>query len=293
MLLKRINAVVFVLILGLSLMGASLPMFAQTEEVVARVNGVEITMSQFVEAMEEQFGTAVLEQLIIHELISQKQAETGVTVSDEHFAEVYNNFLNQIGGPDYLPYFLYQYGISEEQLLAELREAVLINELALSEIEATPDGVAAWFEENRSLYDRQETVTASHILVGTQEEAEALLAELEGGANFATLAQQHSLDTGSAARGGHLGEFGRGQMVEPFENAAFALGVGEMGIAESQYGWHIILVTGRTQAVPAVLDEIYSEVERDYKRSLAPTATEYLQKLESAAEIEIVRERYQ
>lgn len=66
-----------------------------------------------------------------------------------------------------------------------------------------------------------------------------------------------------------------------------------MGIAESQYGWHIILVTGRTQAVPAVLDEIYSEVERDYKRSLAPTATEYLQKLESAAEIEIVRERYQ
>ena len=89
-----------------------------------------------------------------------------------------------------------------------------------------------------------------------------------------------------------MGQITRGVTVEPFENMAFSLGVGEMGIVESQYGWHVILVTGRSAAQAAVRDEISSEVESDYKASLAPTFTEYLQQLKSAAEIEIVRERY-
>lgn len=290
--MKRINAVVFILVVSLALMGSALPMLAQTEEIVARVNGVEITLSQFMESLEEQFGAVVLQHLIRQELLAQKQAETGITVSDEYFAEVYANFVNQIGGPEYLTYFLMQYGITEEQLKEELRETVLLNELALAEIEVDPEEVAAWFEENRFRYDRQESVTASHILVDIQEEAEALLAELQAGADFATLAEEHSLDPATALRGGHLGQVTRGVTVEPFENTAFSLGVGEMGIVETEFGWHIVLVTGRTEAQPAVLEEIYADVERDYKRTLAPSAAEYLRQLEGAAEIEILRERY-
>jgi foldase protein PrsA len=292
LLLKKLNAVVFVIILGLAVLGSALPMFAQNDEIVARVNGVEITMSQFIEELEKQYGPAVLEQLIMDELVAQKQAALGITISDEYFTEKYAEFINQIGGPEYLMYLLFQYGITEAQLQEELRYSLLVNEMILSEIEADQAEVAAWFEENRARYDKQEAVTASHILVQTQEEAEAILAELEGGADFAALAQERSLDPGSASQGGNLGQITRGVTVEPFENMAFSLGVGEMGIVESQYGWHVILVTGRSAAQAAVLDEIYSEVESDYKASLAPTFTEYLQQLKSAAEIEIVRERY-
>jgi len=286
-LLKRINAAVFVLILTVALVGTSLPLFAQAEEIIARVNGVEITVSQFMEALEAKYGEAVLEELIINEVLAQKQAELGI--DDAYLAKVYDDFVARIGGPDYLVYLLYQYGITEEQL----KKVLLIDEMVLYEIEADPEAVKAWFEENRAQYDREETVTASHILVDSREKAEELLAQLQDGADFAALAREHSLDTGSAVRGGQLGEFGRGVMVEPFEATAFSLGVGEMGIAESQFGWHIIWVTGRTEAVPAVLDEIYTTVEKDYKRSVAPSTSAYLQQLEDAAQIEILRERYQ
>lgn len=292
-LVKRINGVVFVLILGLVLVGTALPMNAQEDNIVARVNGVDITLEQFVEALEEQYGFAVLEQLIIDQLISQKVASTGVSVSDEDFAVLYEQFVQEMGGPEYMAYFLYQYGITEEQLKEELMGSMLLSELAMSEIEVNTDDITAWFEEHRYYYDRPETVTASHILVDSQEEAERLLAELESGADFAALAQQYSLDPGTAANGGYLGPIERGVTVEPFENMAFSLNVNEMGIAESQYGWHIILVSERTDSKAAVLADIYDVVEADYKRSLAPTAAEYLMQLEQEATIEILRERYQ
>lgn len=289
---KFVNGVVFVLILGLAFFSTATPLWAQESNVVARVNGVEITMEEFVDALEAQYGLVVLEQLIIDQLINQKQAETGITISDEDFAAVYGQFIQEMGGPEALIYFLYQYGITEEQLQDELRSHLLLAELAMSEIEVTAEEVSAWFENNRERYDQPETVTVSHILVETQEEAEALLAELNNGADFAVLAMEHSLDPGTAANGGWLGPVPRGYTVEPFENMAFSLDINEMGIIESQFGWHIILVSDRTEEKAADLEEIFDKVESDYKRSIAPAPVEYLRQLESAAEIEIVHERY-
>ncbi len=104
-----------------------------------------------------------------------------------------------------------------------------------------------------------ESVQASHILLmyagsarssatRSKEEAQAQIGqiktELEGGGDFAALARQHS-DCGSAAAGGDLGSFGRGQMVKPFEDAVFALTVGDTSdIVETEFGYHIIHRTG-------------------------------------------------
>lgn len=289
---KFVNGTVFVLILGLALLSSAAPLWAQESNVVARVNGVEITMDEFIDALEAQYGVVVLEQLIIDQLISQKQVETGVTISDEEFSLVYEQLIQEMGGPEALFYFLYQYGITEDQLKDELRSNLLLAELAISEIDVTKEEVAAWFESNRQRYDQPETVTVSHILVETQEEAESLLAELQNGADFAALAMKHSLDPGTAANGGWLGPVPRGYTVEPFENMAFSLGINEYGIVETSFGWHIILVSDRTEGKAADLEEIFDKVEADYKRSIAPAPVEYLRQLESAAEIEIVRERY-
>lgn len=83
-------------------------------------------------------------------------------------------------------------------------------------------------------------VKASHILVPTQTDANVLLAQINEGTDFGLAARLNS-KCPSSANGGDLGFFGRGQMVKPFEDAAFSLGVGETSKPiQTQFGWHLI-----------------------------------------------------
>lgn len=102
--------------------------------------------------------------------------------------------------------------------------------------------------EAQKIYDQeigkspqQEEIRARHILVKTKEEADKIAEGLKKGDDFAKVATELSIDTGSGAQGGDLGFFERGQMVKPFEDAAFALKPGEVSApVESQFGFHII-----------------------------------------------------
>jgi peptidyl-prolyl cis-trans isomerase C len=112
-------------------------------------------------------------------------------------------------------------------------------------------------------------VKARHILVKSKEEAEAIIKQLDGGADFEKLANEHTTDPSGKATGGDLGYFGPGQMVPEFEKAAFALEVGAYTKepVQSQFGWHIIKVEDkRAQPAPAfdqVKDQIKSAVLRE------------------------------
>jgi len=88
-------------------------------------------------------------------------------------------------------------------------------------------------------------VRASHILVKTEEEANKLYEEIQGGADFAQLAEEHSLCP-SKRDGGDLKFFGKGMMVKPFEDAAFSMEVGEVSKpVQTQFGWHLIKLTDK------------------------------------------------
>lgn len=120
-------------------------------------------------------------------------------------------------------------------------------------------------------FEMEEAVKVRHILVaGTNEEArnkaQALHQQLVQGADFAELAKQESADKGSGARGGDLGFFARGKMVEPFEQAAFGLKKGELsGVVETQFGFHILRLDDRRPAglrpFAEVRDELIAEVQ--------------------------------
>ncbi|WP_141701172.1 peptidylprolyl isomerase [Methyloceanibacter methanicus] len=119
------------------------------------------------------------------------------------------------------------------------------------------------FEENISKVKPEQEISARHILVDTEEEAKDVKAQLEGGADFAKLATEKSKDKN--AEGGSLGFFSRGQMLKPFEDAAFALDVGEISEpVKTSFGWHIIEVQEkRTQELPSfedVKDPIISQL---------------------------------
>jgi len=161
----------------------------------------------------------------------------------------------------------------ELRLPAQRRIAyLLVDEVRLrSEITVPEAELRAAYEERRDEFTRPEQVRARHVLVRTGqksvEEARAVLAEarrrIEGGEDFGAVARELSEDPGSAARGGDLGWFGRGQMVPPFEEAAFSAADGELvGPVESDFGVHLLEVTGRRPAGQAPFEEVRGQIEQ-------------------------------
>ena len=143
-----------------------------------------------------------------------------------------------------------------------------------------------------------EAMRASHILLkadtpeakaAAKTKAGDLLTQIKGGADFAALAKQHSND-GSAPNGGDLGFFPRGQMVKPFEEAAFALKAGEISpIVETEFGYHIIKGAehrdARTVPLAEVSDRIAQALRQQKQQALAQ---EYVQSLKTKGKVEIL-----
>ena len=125
---------------------------------------------------------------------------------------------------------------------------------------------------------------ASHILVATEEEAMALIVELEDGADFAELAKEHSTGP-SGANGGQLGWFGAGMMVPPFEQAVVGMKVGDISApVQTQFGWHVIILNEtRDQSAPA-LDEVRADLVEELRQSALATIIE-----DSTAAANVVR----
>ncbi len=148
------------------------------------------------------------------------------------------------------------------------------------------DEIADYYAMHQEAFRRQERVNARHILFKVSQgaapeqeaeirtKAENVLAELRGGADFAMLARRHSEDTATAEKGGDLGSFPRGQMVKPFEEAAFALPVGEISDpVRTPFGYHIIRVGDKIEAgvkpLVEVRQDVISKVQEEKARKAA------------------------
>ena len=151
-----------------------------------------------------------------------------------------------------------------QRRMAFLQERALHSELIDKDV-----GAKITDEEVRARYDKQMAATppvnevkARHILVKTKEEAEAIIKELDGGADFQKLANEHTTDPSGKTSGGDLGYFAPGQMVPEFETAAFALNVGQYTKepVQSQFGWHVILIEDKRAQQPPAFDTVKDEV---------------------------------
>ena len=146
-------------------------------------------------------------------------------------------------------------------------EYVVLSAEALSRQDPPSEAeIKAAYDSRANQFRVEEQRRASHILVKTKDEAEKILQELKKvPARFAELAKKHSQDSGSAEKGGDLGWFGRGMMVKPFEDAVFKLGQNEMQVVESEFGHHVIRLTG----VQAGKTRPYEEVKKELADELA------------------------
>ncbi|MBE0636011.1 peptidylprolyl isomerase [Candidatus Bipolaricaulota bacterium] len=197
-----------------------------------------------------------------------------------------------------LSLYLDQQGQNLESFKASVKEYIANQLLAMEvqhavagEFDITDEQIEAYFVENESEYSISEQIRASHILVETREEAEQIVADLANGAEFAELARELSTDPGSGANGGDLNWFGRGAMVAPFEEAAFALEVGELSdIVETDYGFHVILLTDHQAASVPELTDVIDQVREDLEGELIyERAVEWYTGVLATAQFDIAR----
>jgi len=141
-----------------------------------------------------------------------------------------------------------------------LRRAYFAEKIAAG---VTPEALQAAYDKFVASFQGQEEVHARHILVATEDEARAIKAELEGGKDFAELAKEKSTDPSAQQNGGDLGFFGKGMMVKPFEDAAFAMDVGAVSDPiKSDFGWHIIKLEEKRMSQPPSLDQIAPQLQQ-------------------------------
>jgi peptidyl-prolyl cis-trans isomerase C len=149
----------------------------------------------------------------------------------------------------------------------------------------TEDRLQARYQQLLKDEKPQQEVRARHILVKTEAEAKSIIAQLNKGADFATLAKKYSTDPG-AASGGDLGYFTRDEMVPAFSAAAFALPVGKYTETpvKTEFGWHVIQVEDRRVKKPPTFEEARAEVTRLVARAAIEAQ---LKQLRSGAKIEM------
>ncbi len=165
--------------------------------------------------------------------------------------------------------------MQERQVLAQ----ALVMKKAKDAI--TDEAVQAWYDQRKVQFAKPE-VKAAHILVKEESKANELKTQLEGGADFASLAKEHSTDTGSGANGGDLGWFAKDKMVEAFAAAAFEAKPGDLvGPVETRFGFHLIKVEDKRDAKP--IEDVRPQAEEEIMRE---TVTSYTNEVKAAMKVE-------
>ncbi len=148
-----------------------------------------------------------------------------------------------------------------QKKVEDFRKLTLISMLLEKEIEdkakVSDKDVKDYYEKHKADLTTNNQIRASHILVKSEDEAKKIFDQVKKGGDFAKIAREKSIDTGSAKNGGDLGFFARGQMVPEFDKAAFSLKEGEVsGPVQTQFGYHIIKITGKKEGKIVEFDKV-------------------------------------
>ncbi len=207
----------------------------------------------------------IVEFLIRLELLEQGGEEMGVTFQGSDLQRARESLAVDFGGMEALEDQLALQGLELSDLDVQLRAQglqTLINESLSSDVEIDDADVRAAYEQQYG--DRPEV---RHVLLETAQEAEDVIDEIEGGADFNELATERSMDPSAQDNAGELGQLEPGQTVAPFEEAAFAADAGEVvGPVETDFGFHVIEVTDVVSRDDA---PEFEEVDEELRSSLA------------------------
>lgn len=287
---------------------------------VARVNGVAIPAADLQKALnafnkspsaaqvppgkEKEVQQFLLNQMLGGELMYQVARNTPVKELDKKIADAVAKLKTRFKTEDDFKKGLQEQGMAEKDLQELIRRNVIIEnyieQVIVPKQQVTDADVKAFYEKNPETFTRPEQIRASHILITVdakateadkkkaKERVEALLKQVKAGVDFAKLAQEQS-GCPSSKQGGDLGYFGKGQMVKPFEEAAWSLKPGEItGVVETQFGYHIIKLSEKKAASKIKFEDVKAKIADNLKRQKVTEAINVtLEDAKKKAKIEI------
>jgi peptidyl-prolyl cis-trans isomerase C len=300
--------------------GEQRPATLHDDDVVASVNGSAISRRSVREVVQgvlsvrdtppdaasvSALAREALDSLIGLELLYQESQARGVVVSEEAVDEEIARTRSQFPDARSFEGALKAKGMTPADLREETRKTMAVNRLleatVWKDVHVTTPQVRDFYERNREEFKHPPQIRASHILIrvsadvtpaqrnAAKQRAAGLLGKLKAGADFAQLARENSQDPGSASRGGDLGYLAKGDMVQAFEKAAFALEPGQLsGVVATPHGYHIIKVTDRRGAGYEALEDarerivaVLTKLERERRE------TDLVAELRKKAKVEV------
>jgi peptidyl-prolyl cis-trans isomerase C len=297
------------------------PVPAQLPDVIARVNGENVTRQEFQEFVQnletragghvpaeqrDQVYRRVLDQIVGYKLLQQEAKARKVAVPDAEVEARISEIKKQFPSEDVFMQMLVERKMTVDQMRSDARADMAIGKMIETEIATKvavkPEQVQDFYDKNPDQFKEQERVRASHILIAVPQDADAaakaqarakaeqVLKDVKAGKDFAALAKEHSQDPGSAVNGGDLGFFQQGQMVGPFNDVAFSLKPGTTSeLVETQFGYHIIKVAEKQPSRAVPLEEVRSKLEEFLANQNREEQTEaFVKALRSKGKVEIL-----
>ena len=244
-----------------------------------------------------------LDDLIDKELVAQEGKKAGFEARDIEIDTEIAKIKQRFPSQDAFLQTLKQSKLTENKLREIIRMALIRKKVLDIKVKplakpVTDEDIAAFYQENKQLFQE---VQASHILLkvapdadaktkaDAKEEMQGILEKARNGADFAELAKEYS-QCPSSLKGGDLGFFPRGQMVKPFEDAAFSLEKGQISeIVETQFGYHIIMAVDTKPKTQTDLDKVHETIRKVlYEKEVGAALKKWLEPVREKADIKIL-----
>ena len=220
----------------------------------------------------EELKGNIVEKLIMERLVAKDAKNMNIVVTDEEIKEQMDQYIAIVEEQEKFDEFLEANKLTKEFLKENLKKDLLFNkhnEAFLKDVKITDEEIENYFNSNK---EDLVVVKASHILVKSEEDGKKVIDKLNAGEAFASVAATESIDSSSAVQGGNLGYFKKGTYVNEFEQAAFALKVGETSkLVKTEVGYHVIKIEDRKDTLETLKDDIILVLKDD----------KYLEKIQS------------
>jgi parvulin-like peptidyl-prolyl isomerase len=277
--------------------------------VIAVVNDDVITLSEFEEKLPNQNVTVtpqqektILDQMIEQKLLEQEAEKLGISVSESEVDQGIQSVIGKFNLSDeQMKEVLAKENLTPEQFREQWRLQILSQKVIGAKLQGqlavTEDEIEEYYKANYGSVERADEVKIAHILItpdaaGGEEQAKQRAEEVaemaKSGEDFGNLAREYSNDTISAVKGGELGSFRRGDLVESLENAAYSTPVGEVsGPVESPAGYHIVKVLDK-KTNEGTLDDYREEIkEKLYREKAQQELSAWIEEVKSTAYIDL------
>jgi peptidyl-prolyl cis-trans isomerase C len=279
--------VVFPIILFSLVVGCGLrDKVGEKDEVLATVDGSAVMLSEYKSALDkltsqlpkgdslDPEGTKTLKMNLLNQLIEKKllmaeAAKLRITVSEAEINEQINKIVGEYPDTDTFNSRMKEENIDVASWKKEIEYQITLDKLvkavAGSDITVTPAETKKYYDDHLDLYNSPTRVRALQIMLETKEQAQTILDEIKGGADFSELAKTYSISPDSE-KGGDLGFFSEDEMP-PFFSIVFKMKPGELSdVVESEYGFHLFKIVERREAKMLSFEEARPEIEEKLKR---------------------------